>query len=174
MKQEIKKKLKMVKLIILDVDGVLTDGGLYYTSNGEEMKKFCVKDGSGIKMALQAGYKFVIVTGRVSTIVIKRASELGIEKILQGIKQKGSVIAEIKKEFSVKEEEMAFVADDVIDMELFKKVGLKVAVADAHQKIKKIAHINLRTGGGRGAVREFIDMLLEENKLWKKALEYYT
>lgn len=173
MNKKIKEKLKKVKLILLDVDGVLTDGGLYYTNREDEIKKFNVKDGSGIKMAMSVGYKFAIITGRVSQIVLKRASELGIEKIYQGVKKKLELVSEIKNEFKVKEEEIAFIADDVIDLELFKKVGVRVSVFDAHKMIKKSANLLLKKKGGEGAVREFIDLLLEVNELWEKATEYY-
>ena len=173
MKQEIKAKLKKVKVVLLDVDGVLTDGGIYYTNKGDEIKKFNVKDGSGIKMAIRAGYKFAIVTGRVSNIVLKRATELGIDNIYQGVKQKHTLINDIKRQFKVNDEEIAFIADDIIDLELFKKVGVRIAVADAHKMIKRYAHIITKASGGDGAVREFIDMLLDVNGLWEKAVEQY-
>lgn len=173
MKKEFKEKLKKVKVVLLDVDGVLTDGGIYYTNRGDEIKKFNVKDGSGIKMAIRAGFKFAIITGRVSNIVLKRATELGINNIYQGVKQKHTLIDDIKKEFKVTEEEVAFIADDIIDLELFKKVGVRIAVADAHKMIKRYAHIITNASGGNGAVREFIDMLLDVNGLWEKAIEQY-
>ncbi len=173
MRDNIKDKLRKIKVILLDVDGVLTDGGIYYTNEGVEIKKFNIKDGSGVKMAIGVGYKFAIVTGRVSNIVLKRANELGIDNIYQGVREKHILIDEIKKQFNVDEEEIAFIADDIIDLKLFKRVGVRVAVADAHKIIKRYAHIITTASGGNGAVREFIDMLLRANGLWEKAIEQY-
>ncbi len=173
MKKKIKEKLKNIKLILLDVDGVLTDGGIYITNNGDEFKRFNVKDGSGIKMAIHSGLKVVFITGRKSKIVMKRAEELNISEVYQGITQKHLFLDKIMKRFQVKENEIAYIGDDVIDLQIMKRVGLKVAVKDAHILIKKIADIITKKKGGEGAVREFIDILLKETGKWEDGYKRY-
>ncbi len=170
---KIRKKLKRIKAVLLDVDGVLTDGGLYFDSKGNEIKKFNVKDGSGIKMAIKSGIKVGIITGRNSSIVKRRADDLGVNFVFQGVKNKGEILDKICEKMKVKPEEIAFIADDIIDLSLFKKVGLKVAVKDAHKFVKKEADIILNKKGGEGAVREFLDAVISTKKLWNKALLYY-
>lgn len=166
-------RLKKIKCVILDVDGVLTDGRIYYDNKGIEQKSFQVRDGSGIKMAMHVGIIIVIVTGRQSNIVKYRAKELGIKYVYQKILKKHLLLEKIKKEIKVSEEEIAFIADDIIDLELFKQIGYKVAVNDAVKEIKKIADYITKNKGGMGAVREFLEVLIKVKKLWAKAIERY-
>ncbi|MBU1075936.1 MAG: HAD hydrolase family protein [Spirochaetes bacterium] len=169
----LKNKLKKIKLILLDVDGVLTDGGLYFDNKGMEYKRFNVADGSGIKMALYTGIQFAIVTGRRSKIVQNRAKELGIKKVYQGILKKVALFNRLKKDFKVSADQIAYIADDVIDLQLLRLVGVKVAVKNACKEIKKISDIMTSRKGGEGAVREFIEYLLKGNNLWEKAMKRY-
>lgn len=166
-------KLKKIKCVILDVDGVLTDGRIYYDNNGIEQKCFHARDGSGIKMAMHVGIIIVIVTGRQSNVVKYRAQDLGIKYVYQKALKKHLFLEEIKKKIKVSEEEIAFIADDIIDLELFKQIGYKVAVNDAVNEIKKIADYITKHKGGKGAVREFLEVLIKVKKLWPKAIERY-
>ncbi len=169
----LKKKAEKIKLILLDVDGVLTDGGIYYGNKDVEYKKFNIMDGSGIKMALHVGIQIAIITGRKSEIMQRRAKELGIKKVYQGVLKKHKILNRLLRDFHINKDEIAFVSDDVIDYGLLKQVGVKVAVKNACSDIKKEADIITTHKGGEGAVREFIEYLLKKKKLWKKAKERY-
>lgn len=169
----LRKKARKIRLVLLDVDGVLTDGGVYYNEKGVEEKKFNVRDGCGIRLAAHAGIRFAIITGRRSNIVNIRARDLDIEKVYQGAVKKHHLLDRIRKDFGVSEDEMAFVADDMIDLELFRRVGLKVAVRDAAAEIRSLADFITRRKGGQGAVRDFLEYLLKARGLWKGALRRY-
>lgn len=166
-------RAKKIKLIILDVDGVLTDGGVYYNNRGVETKRFNVKDGSGIKMAMHMGIEFVIITGRMSNVVKVRAKELGVKHVYQGALKKHLILEKILEVTKVKREEMAFIADDIIDLELFKQVGFKVAVHDAVPEIKRMADFVTKHKGGEGAVRDFIEYVMKAKGIWEEARKRY-
>jgi len=157
---ELSERCKKIKLLLLDVDGVLTDGRLYFGPNGEDFKQFYVRDGYGLKLWHEAGHKSAIISGRQSPIVEYRGKELGISIIKQGRDDKLEPFNEICEESGVSPDEMAFVADDTLDLVMFDKVGLAVAVADAHEKVRWSAHYITKAPGGKGAVREVIDMIL--------------
>lgn len=157
---ELSERCKKIKLLLLDVDGVLTDGRLYFGPNGEEFKQFYVRDGYGLKLWHDAGFRSAIITGRQSSIVENRGKELGISIIKQGRDEKLNPFNEICEESGIDPDEMAFIADDTLDLVLFGKVRLAVAVADAHEKVRWSAHYITKAQGGKGAVREVIDMLL--------------
>jgi len=157
---DLTERLRKIKFLLLDVDGVLTDGRLYFGQNGEELKQFYVRDGYGLKLWHQAGFRSGIISGRQSPIVDYRARELGIEYVKQGQDDKVAHFEEICSEAGIDKEDIAFIADDTLDMVLFQRVGLSVAVADAHDEVKWAADHITKTRGGRGAVREVIDLLL--------------
>lgn len=167
-KKVIKEKAKKIKLLILDVDGVLTDGSIILDNNGNEFKKFHVRDGHGVKMLNKAGIKTAIITGRSSKVVERRADELGIADVHQGVFEKISVYEELLQKYKHKDENIAFMGDDIIDMELFKRAGLSAVPADADEEAKKWADFISTKGGGRGAVREFTDLILKYSGLWDK------
>src|SRR4051812_41447148 len=146
---ELKERCRKVKLLLLDVDGVLTNGSLYYGPNGEEFKQFYVRDGYGLKLWHQAGFRSGIISGRQSPIVEYRARELGIEFVKQGDDNKLAHFEQICNEASVNGDEIAFVADDTLDLVLFDKVGLAVAVADAHDDVQAAAHHITKGLGGK-------------------------
>ena len=148
----------------MDCDGVLTDGRLYFTENGEETKVFHVRDGQGLAMWHEAGFRSGIISGRDSKIVKKRADELGIHFIKQGSKDKTICFAEILAEAKVSIEEIAFVGDDVQDIVLFEKVGLPIAVADAVAEVFPNVIYTTKAKGGLGAVREITDLLLQSKQ----------
>jgi len=149
-----------IDLLLLDCDGVLTDGRLYFSANGEELKVFDVQDGQGIVSWIRSGRQVGIISGRSSPIVSRRADELGIQFVRQGVKNKLEVAREIWRELDIAPNETAFVGDDLPDIELMNECGLGVAVANAVREVKEAAdHLTQKTGG-RGAVREVIDLLL--------------
>lgn len=154
------ERARRVKFLIMDCDGVLTDGRLYFGPSGEELKVFHARDGQGIVDWHAAGFRSGIISGRSSPIVEMRARQLGIEFIYQGRNEKISAFQEMIAAADVSADEVAFVGDDTPDAEVFPLVGLAVAVADAHYAVKAAAHHVTKTDGGRGAVREVIDLLL--------------
>lgn len=162
--EELLEKAKKVKLLLMDCDGVLTDGRLYYSEKGEELKVFNVKDGQGIVMWHQAGFESGIVSGRSSKIVFTRATELGMHHIKVGSQDKARDVEEIFERAKVEIEEVAYVGDDLPDIVLMKKVGFPVAVADAVEEVISQACYVTETIGGFGAVREIIDLLLKAKK----------
>lgn len=161
---EVIEKAKKIKLLLMDCDGVLTDGKLYFTENGEEIKVFHVRDGQGLAMWHAAGFRSGIITGRNSKIVEKRATELGVSFVKQGSKNKVICFKEILAEAKVSLEEVAFVGDDVQDIVIFEKVGLPIAVADAVEDVFPYIIYKTNSAGGFGAVREIIDLLLQAKK----------
>lgn len=158
---KITERARKVKLLIMDCDGVLTDGRLYFGPTGEELKVFFVRDGQGLVEWHKAGFKSGIISGRNSPIVEMRAKQLGVEFIVQGRKEKVSAFHELIAAAGVTSEETAFIGDDTPDAEVFPLVGLSVAVADAHEAVKAAAHYMTKANGGRGAVREIIDLIID-------------
>jgi 3-deoxy-D-manno-octulosonate 8-phosphate phosphatase (KDO 8-P phosphatase) len=152
----------MVKLLILDVDGVLTDGTITYDHLGREVKFFNTKDGYGIVRAQKEGIKVAVVSGRYSWQVEKRCRELKVEEVYQGVSDKLSLYQKLKEKFGLKDEEVAAMGDDIPDLPLLERVGVSGAPADAVPEVKVIVDFVSRREGGRGAVREFIDYLLKE------------
>jgi 3-deoxy-D-manno-octulosonate 8-phosphate phosphatase (KDO 8-P phosphatase) len=165
---DIKNKAEKIKLLLLDVDGVMTDGSIILDNDGNELKRFHVRDGHGIRMIIKAGIKVGIITGRKSRVVEIRAKELGIEEVHQRIFKKSAVFEDLVNKYGIKEENVAFMGDDVVDQELLKRAGLSASPADGEEDARKRADIVTRRSGGRGAVREFTDMILKESGLWEK------
>jgi 3-deoxy-D-manno-octulosonate 8-phosphate phosphatase (KDO 8-P phosphatase) len=164
----ITEKARNIKLLFLDVDGVMTDGSIILDNEGNEFKRFHVRDGHGIKMIQRAGITVVIITGRKSKVVEIRAKELGIKEVHQKIFRKSEVFDQMLEKYACKDENAAFMGDDVVDQELLKRASLTAAPADAEEEAKKLADIVTKRGGGRGAVREFTDLILKSSDLWKK------
>ncbi len=158
-----KEAASRIELVILDVDGVLTDGSLYYDNHGQEYKAFNSKDGHGMRMLQDAGVKIAILTGRKSELVMHRAANLQIppELIYQGYRDKRPAFQAILQQTGIPAERIAYVGDDVVDLPVMTQVGLAVAVADAHPFVKQHAHWISNQPGGRGAVRELCEMLLD-------------
>jgi len=156
-----KEKLLKIKLIAMDVDGVLTDGRIIYTSAGAEIKEFHIQDGMGITMARMAGLKTAIITGRLSEMVKRRATELKYDWISQGHFDKRVPYTDLKRELDLSDEEICYIGDDIQDMPVLKQVGFSVAVANARDDVKAICDYTTIQHGGRGAVRETIDKILK-------------
>jgi 3-deoxy-D-manno-octulosonate 8-phosphate phosphatase (KDO 8-P phosphatase) len=157
----LRSKAKKIKMLLLDVDGVLTDGRIILDNQGNELKAFHVRDGHGIKLAQRADMIIGIITGRKSEVVNVRARELGIEEVHQGAQDKIRVYEDILARYRLKDSEVAFVGDDIVDAGIFRKVGLAVTVSDADPAVHPFADMTTRAAGGRGAVRELINFLLE-------------
>ncbi len=153
----------MIRLIVLDVDGCLTDGRIIYSNDGNETKAFDVKDGLAIRSWIRMGHQAAIITGRESAIVQRRAKELGIELLFQGVKDKASLLRRIASEQKLQADEIAAIGDDLNDYQMLQFVGRSFAPADATAPIRSLVQTCLKKSGGRGAVREMIETLLEEN-----------
>ena len=156
---EFEAKAKGLRMVILDVDGVLTDGRIVITSKGEEAKCFNVKDGHGIVLALRAGLKIAWVSGRYSEVTNMRARELGVAMVVQGEPSKLVVVKRLAGELSIPLDQAAFVGDDVVDLDAMGAVGLPIAVADALPEVIDAAAWVTAAKGGHGAVREILDMI---------------
>jgi len=166
-----KDRARKIKWILMDVDGTLTDGTLLILPDGEELKAYNVRDGLGILLAHLAGIKTGIITGKISKSLEKRAEKLRIEELHQGILDKKTVLREILDKNGVDAEEVAYIGDDLGDLEVIQSVGFAAAVADAHPEIKKYSHFICNHPGGRGAVREFIEFILSSQDKWKTIQE---
>lgn len=151
-----------IKLVVLDVDGVLTDGRLFIGSDGEEYKAFHTQDGMGISLSQYAGIKTAIITGRKSEAVSKRASELKINYVYQGIHQKLEVLEEIMTDLQIGLKDVCYIGDDINDLPILQKVGFAAAPNNAVQIVKENTHFVAKKNGGEGAVREIIDTILIE------------
>ncbi len=162
-----------LRLLILDVDGVMTDGRIIIDDNGVESKSFDVRDGHGIKMLQRAGVEVAIITGRKSEVVLRRAGELGIKHVHQRSLNKLETFEKLKGELGLVDEQAAFVGDDLVDLPVMRRVGLSVAVADADKEVCARAHWVTRNGGGRGAVREVTDLILKASGFWDEATKTY-
>jgi 3-deoxy-D-manno-octulosonate 8-phosphate phosphatase (KDO 8-P phosphatase) len=165
--------LSAIKLLLLDVDGVMTDGRIIYDSNGGETKAFDVKDGHGLKLVQRAGIQVGIITGRQSTIVDRRAAELGIELVYQGAKDKRLPFRKILQKLALEPGEVAYAGDDLVDLPVMRQVGFAATVADAMDEVKAAAHLVTRRAGGRGAVREICDHLLKASGRWSAVTRRY-
>ncbi|MGE5384362.1 MAG: KdsC family phosphatase [Betaproteobacteria bacterium] len=149
-----------IKLLALDVDGVMTDGSLIYGDHGEEYKAFCVQDGLGIKLAKFAGITTVIITGRTSSIVEARAADLGIEHVYQGVENKRALLGDLLEKLGYGWPAVAFMGDDIIDLPAMMRCGMAIAPANARPQIKEKAHLVTESGGGHSAVRDAIEFIL--------------
>ncbi len=163
-KTKILSAARGIKLLILDVDGVMTDGGIILDNQGNELKSFHVRDGHGIKMLLHSGIRVAIITGRQSRVVDIRAAELGIEDVIQKSYDKSRAYETLAKKYSLSDTEIAYMGDDIVDIPILERCGLPVAVADAEEEVKACALLTTKRPGGRGAVRELCDLLLQAKK----------
>lgn len=167
------EKAKRIKLLVLDVDGVLTDGRIIYGNYGDELKNFDVNDGLGITLVKRSGIKCVILTAKKSRVVTRRAKELRIDRVYQGFHYKIEAFRKIRKRFRVKDEEICFVGDDVIDIPPLKRVGLAVCPPNAMEEVKPFAHLMTKKNGGHGAVREVCDFILKAQGKWGEVTARY-
>jgi len=159
--------------LILDIDGVLTDGRVVYGIYGDELKFFDVQDGLGIVLLKKAGIPSAIITARKTRIVKTRARDLGIDRTYQGYPDKLKPFTKALKYFRVKPEEICFIGDDIIDIPILKRVGFAVAVPNAVEEVRAVAHYVTQKMGGRGAVREICDLILKSQKRWDAVTSKY-
>jgi 3-deoxy-D-manno-octulosonate 8-phosphate phosphatase (KDO 8-P phosphatase) len=171
--EEQKQRIRRVKLVLIDNDAVLTDGRIVYGDHGDELKFFDVQDGHGLTMLRRAGYKLAMVSGRKSPINKKRGKELQFHHVYQKALDKLKVFEQALKKFRVQPEEVCYIGDDLIDMPAMRRSGFSVAVANAVDEVKAIAHYVTEKSGGRGAVREVTDLLLKVQGKWADAVLRY-
>lgn len=175
MTEELQQRLARIKLLALDVDGTLTDGGLYFSHSGEELKRFHVQDGLGIVMARGVGLLTALVTGRESGIVLRRSHELAIPGscVLQGVRNKADALRRLAAQEKLTLEEIAFMGDDLNDLPAMARVGVSLAPANAVSTLREAADWVTRLSGGHGAVREAIETILTARGDYQKAMDLY-
>ena len=163
--------LKPISLLLLDVDGVLTTGQVIYNDAGQETKVFNVRDGLGIRLLMEAGLTVGIVTGRRSEALVHRCKNLGIELLKDGIRDKAAALDNILKETGIPAAETAFMGDDLPDLPILRRVGIPIAVGDAHERVKQAAVVTTQAMGGCGAVREISERILKARGDWDSLLQ---
>lgn len=170
---ELRQRAAKIKLVIFDVDGVLTDGSLFYDDNGQEYKAFNSQDGHGMKMLQQSGVKIAIITGRTSKVVTHRMANLKIERIYQGQLDKRPAYEQILRNEGLQPAEIAYVGDDVVDLPVMIRVGLAIGVANGHELTKQYAHWVTPRNGGHGAARDVCEFLLKAQGNYDSAMKDY-
>ena len=158
---ELRTKLARIKLLAMDVDGVLTDAGMYYSENGDELKKFNTRDGKGIELLRQAGIKTAFITSEQTRLVERRAAKLKIDEVCQGERDKLAALKPIMSRHGLNYEDIAYIGDDINDLEIMRKVGLAITVADGLPENQAVAHYVTKAKGGEGAIREVSMLILE-------------
>lgn len=166
-------KKKQIRMVILDVDGVLTNGHIFFGNEGELMKQFHVQDGMGISLLRQAGIRVAVITGRTSDIVRLRCAELHIADVYQGSMSKKEALKDLLTRYQLSGDEVCYVGDDLIDIPVMRRVGLPCAVANAVAEVKEIASYVATKEGGQGAVREIAEMILKAQGQWQMLLAKY-
>ncbi len=168
MENELESKLKKVKLVISDVDGVLTDGGIYFSNTGESLKKFNVKDGMGVELLHENNIKVILLTRENSEIVKKRGEKINVDKTILGIMNKKKELEKIKIEFEVENNCIAYIGDDLNDLEIMSSVGFSATPCDGHNQIKDMADYICKRKGGDGAFRELAELIINCEKNHEK------
>jgi len=169
----LQEKLKKIKLLVLDVDGVMTDGRILLNELGGEIRCFDVKDGIGIRSVVLSGLKVAVISGRVSEVVKRRCERLGVEDVYQGYQNKLEPLRKILEKNGIGLEETCYLGDDLIDVPVLGIVGLSACVADAVPEVKEICDYVCANGGGRGAVREVAQMILKAQGKWENILKLF-
>jgi len=164
------ERFTRIRLLLLDVDGVLTDGRVTYTDAGQELKAFHVRDGSGVKFWRRAGGRVAILSGRSSPAVVRRAKELGIDPVVQGTDEKLPALRRILRETGMTPDQVCAVGDDLPDLPVLTRCGLAVAVADAAPEVRAAAHLVTAAAGGHGAVREAVEWLMRGQGTWDRVV----
>jgi 3-deoxy-D-manno-octulosonate 8-phosphate phosphatase (KDO 8-P phosphatase) len=167
-------RARRVRLLVLDVDGVLTDGRMILSERGDELKAFHTHDGIGINLARRCDILVALVTGEKSPIAQSRGAKLGLEDIVLGARRKGEVLAELMAKHGVSPEQTAFMGDDLLDLPALERVGLAVAPANAVPEVRAIAHVVTRAAGGAGAVRECVELILRAQGRWREAVRTFV
>ena len=168
------EKASKIKMLLLDVDGVMTDGSIIMNNRGDETKAFNVKDGLGLKMLMSSGVEVVILTGRRSQVLALRSEELGIEEVYQDVKDKNTLCKKLIKVKNLKKEQVCSLGDDLPDLAMFMGSGLSIAVADAVKEVREAADFITKSKGGFGAVREACELILKSQGKWRGVLADFT
>jgi len=169
----LRRKARKIKLLLLDVDGVLTDGGIVIDERGLESKRFDVRDGQGITLLKRAGVEVGFVSGRSSGAVRQRAGDLGVKWVFQGVQNKAEIYQRIKKRTGLRDEHIAYAGDDIVDIPILRAVGLAITVPDGWPGIRPVVDYVTEAESGRGAVREIAELILTTQNLWKDLLDRY-
>ena len=156
----VRKKLRKIKIVLTAVDGVLTDGGMYYTTKGDVMKKFHARDGMGVNLLKRRNIPTILITKEMNSINKKWAKNMNIKKVYEGVREKEKLVKILCNQFKVRSGEICYIGDDVNDIELMKKIGLSACPADANYIVKKESDVILKTQGGKGALREVVDLIM--------------
>ena len=171
---KLEQRMQGIQLILSDVDGVMTSGGITYDNQGVETKTFHVRDGMGIKLWQRTGYRFGVITARSSHIVKLRMDELGVDLVRQGAENKLDIANEIMQEVSLSPEQICYIGDDLTDMALLQNVGLSVSVSDGAPEVKKACNLVTKATGGHGAIRELVEAILKGQNRWQELLQSYS
>ena len=166
MKRDVAVRARQIRLLVMDVDGVLTDGRMVLSDRGEELKMFHTHDGIGLALAHRAGLKTAMVTGETSPIAKARGEKLGVGTVVLGARRKGDVVDALLAQHGVSADALAYIGDDLLDLPALQRAGLAVAVADAVADVKAVAHVVTKAPGGHGAVRECVELLLRAQGVW--------
>ena len=167
-------RARRVRLLVLDVDGVLTDGRMVISERGDELKSFHTHDGMGVNLARRSGIVVALVTGEKSPIAQARGAKLGVEDVVLGARRKGDVLTELTAKHGMRADEVAFMGDDILDIPALERAGLAVAPADAVPEVRALAHVVTRARGGAGAVRECVEMILRAQGRWRDAVRAFV
>jgi 3-deoxy-D-manno-octulosonate 8-phosphate phosphatase (KDO 8-P phosphatase) len=167
-------RARRIRLLVLDVDGVLTDGRMILSERGDELKAFHTHDGMGITLARRAGLVIALVTGEKSPIAQSRGAKLGVEDVVLGARRKGDVLEELMAKHGVRREQTAFMGDDLLDLPALQGAGLAVAPANAVAEVRAAAHVVTRAAGGAGAVRECVEVILRAQGRWREAVRAFV
>ena len=170
---DLASRCRPIELLLSDVDGVLTDGGVIFDNEGIEIKRFHIRDGLGIRLWQRAGHRFGLITGRASHIVQLRAVELGVDIVRQGIDDKLPAAKQVLAERKLRPEQVCYIGDDLPDLPVLRHVGLAVAVGDGCEELRQAAHYVTTAHGGRGAVREVVELILKAQGRWDDVLQKY-
>lgn len=170
---ELRSRIARIKMVVMDVDGVLTDGRIILGNYGDELKFFDVQDGLGMVMMRRAGLKTIIVTSKKSRINQKRAKEVQVVKIFQKVSDKLKVVEKVARKHQITMDEVCFIGDDLIDLPVIRRAGFSVAVRNAVEDVKKHANLITENNGGRGAVRELADLILKTQGKWTEVTQRY-
>jgi 3-deoxy-D-manno-octulosonate 8-phosphate phosphatase (KDO 8-P phosphatase) len=162
-----------ISLLILDVDGVLTDGGIIRDDTGQQIKRFHVRDGAGIVLWRRIGRDVAIITGKESAVVSHRAEELGIQHVYQNVGNKLEAYDQVKDELGITDSQIAYIGDDLPDLPVMRRAAVPIAVADAVEEVRAVAKYTTKYPGGYGAVRDAIEFLCKEMGLWQQVLDRY-
>lgn len=171
---DVKGRARRIRLVVTDVDGVLTDGRMMLSERGDEHKAFHSRDGVAVALAKRAGLKTAMVTGEKSPIAKARGDKLGVDVVVLGARRKGETLEALLSGFDLPAEAAAFIGDDLLDVPAMQKAGLAVAVADAPAEVKAIAHVVTRTRGGHGVLRECVELILRAQGTWRATVDAYV